>query len=201
MRSPEDMLVKVCGVANLDDAIFASEKGADIIGVILDQNVTRHGDAALITAIHDAGIITAGVYTSLDAALQENSDEDLIQLHFPHEPEIVKKVKQETGKRVISVIQFTSAGGLKELAVSHYAADADIVLLENNSGIINSLNHIANVQKSARTGVSGKITPSNAAEFAKVNPLMIDLSSSLEDYPGKKSHKLVSELFRNLEVA
>ncbi|AKA49657.1 hypothetical protein IX51_11705 [uncultured archaeon] len=201
MKLREGMLVKVCGVANIDDAVFASRLGADIIGVVLDPTIPRHGDTDLVTDIHRSGIRVAGVYTSLESALGRNLDEDLIQLHFPHDGETVEYVKNETGKEVISVIQYSETNGLSDEARARYSAGADIVLIENRNGMITTLDRIAEIQKIVRTGISGRISPGNALEFARINPLMIDLSSSLELYPGKKDPSLVSELFRNLEVA
>lgn len=201
MRSHEDILLKVCGIANTDDGIYASECGADIIGVILDTSVARHGDANLITDLKDRGIRVAGVYTSAEAALKECRDEDMVQLHFAHDAELVSAIKKRIGKGIISVIQFTETAGLIEKAEQLYRAGADIVLLESRGGILHHISEVGKIQKSLRTGVSGKISPDNVSEFVRINPQMIDLSSSLEIYPGKKDHRLIKKLFSNLEVA
>ncbi len=201
MRRPDEMLIKVCGVANIEDALFASSCGADIIGVVLDSRVERHGDSSLVTEIHSAGIKVAGVYTSLQSVMAEYGDEDYIQLHFPHGPETVASVKRDTGKKIISVIQFRDAEGIARLAKAHYSAGADIVLLENKDGVINSIDEIRNIQKAVRTGIAGKIAPGDVIRLAETNPLMIDLSSSLEERPGKKDHRIVADLFSRLEAA
>lgn len=201
MNETDDVLIKVCGVANLEDGIFAGKCGADIVGVVLDPKVPRHGDSRVVSQIHDAGFQTAGVYTSLDSAMHDFGDEDYIQLHFKHDPEVVGVVKRISGRKIISVIQFTDPDGLEEMAISRYKAGADIVLLENRHGIMNSIQEIGAIQESIRTGVAGKITPEIAVRLAETRPLMIDLSSSLEVRPGKKDHKLVAKLFTLLEDA
>lgn len=201
MRFPGETILKICGVSNDDDGVFAADSGADIIGVILDQTVVRHGNADLISRLHSMGIRTAGVYTSLDSALSEYRDEDLIQLHFDHDAETVRTVKERTGKEVISVIQFRNTEGIGYEAIRRYQAGADIVLLENRSGIVNYIPQMQRIQKRVRTGLAGKISPANVRSLSAMNPLMIDVSSSLEEYPGKKDHTIIRELFRNLEAA
>lgn len=200
MRLHDNIIVKVCGVASEEDGRFASECGADIIGVILDPSVGRHGDHALITRLHRSGIKVAGVYTSLHPALTEYGDEDYIQLHFPHDGDTVRRAARETGKDIISVIQFSGTEGLELKAIEHYNCGAEIVLLENRNGIESSLDGIAGIQKAVRTGVAGRISPHNVSLIAATNPLMIDVSSSLELRPGKKDPIIVREFFRKLEV-
>ena len=201
MRSRDEPLLKICGISTLEDGIFAHECGADIVGVILDKSVSRHGDHSLISSLTSRGIITAGVYTSLKSALSQHRDEDLIQLHFAHSPETVTRVRDITGKAVISVIQFKDTGELVEDSRRRYEAGAEIVLLENRSGIVAFKDEMERIQLKVRTGLAGKISPHNVKEIATLKPLMIDVSSSLESHPGKKDHGLVRELFRRLEVS
>jgi len=42
------MKVKVCGITRIEDADYAIKKGADLIGVILDPEIGRHGSRELI---------------------------------------------------------------------------------------------------------------------------------------------------------
>lgn len=200
MRSPEDLKVKVCGVARMDDALLAYESGADIVGVVMDRSVIRHGTPELVTRIHEEGIPIAAVYTSLEAVLSGYGNEDYIQLHFPHGPEVVREAREKTGRMIISVIQFTETARPVETALAHYSAGADIVLLEDRNGAASDLERIGEIQKTARTAVSGRIKPGQAASIARIKPLMIDLSSSLEEYPGRKDPALIRELFSSLEV-
>lgn len=200
MRHPEDMLVKICGVANMEDASLADSLGADIIGVVLDYSYARHGSPELVSSIHDSGIVTAGVYTSIDSIIEGFRDEDLIQMHFDHSPNDVRFLKKETGKGIISVIRLDGAEGTAEKARAHYEAGAEIVLVEHGKGIVAELPRISKLQKVCRTGVAGKISPSNVSQLANTEPLMIDASSSIEQYPGKKDPELLRQFFINLEA-
>lgn len=201
MRSPETLKVKICGVANIDDAIFASECGADIVGVILDKNVGRHGTPSLVSEIRKSGIRVAGVYTSLDSVMNGYGDEQLIQLHFTHNPDVVSEVKSKTGRSVISVIQLPFSGNLESEVKARYQAGAEVVLVENRAGIVESIPEMRELQSQVKTALSGRISPENALSLSALNPLMLDLSSSLEEYPGKKDHERIKQLFSNLEVA
>ncbi len=199
MRHPEDMMVKICGVARMEDAVLANSLGADIIGVVLDPRFARHGTPELVSSIHSSGITVAGVYTSMDAILEDHGDEELVQMHFLHNKDDIGKVKEETGKRIISVLFRENGEGSAKMAEERYSAGADIVLIEQANGASSDIEGISRIQKIVRTGVAGKISPDNVALVASTGPLMIDASSSIEAFPGTKDHGLLRSFFRNLE--
>ncbi len=199
MRYPEDLLVKICGVANFEDAILADELGADIIGVVLDYSYARHGTPELVSRIHESGMKVAAVYTSLEAVMDGYFDEDLVQLHFPHSADTVTSVKRETGKQIISVIYLGDPSSTASEAVLHYQAGAEIVLVEHKQGISTYADKVEQIQGIVRTGIAGKISPFNAQKLIHTAPLMVDVSSSIEQYPGKKDPELLRQFFRTVE--
>ena len=89
----------------MQDASFAMDLGYDIIGVILDEKVPRHGTLELLEDIKNIGATTAAVYTSMESIEQDHSSADYIQIHFNHSTEQIEKIKLETGKKIISVVQ------------------------------------------------------------------------------------------------
>lgn len=189
------MKVKICGITNEEDADYSLKMGADIIGVILDFNVKRHGTEELIDRIkktHPESQI-AGVYTSMPVTVGK---EDYVQLHFSHSPGDITYVRNIMGKRVISVIDFHS-GDIMGKIISHLGAGADYILLEDRDGIIKRKPQLMELNMK-RIGIAGKIDSSNLKQLVELNPDLIDVSSSLEERTGKKSFEKIDEFFYSL---
>ena len=186
------MKIKICGITNEDDANYALKKGADIIGVILDFGIKRHGTEDLIEKIkedHPDALLT-GVYTSLPSIAGK---EDYVQLHFRHSQEDIIYVRKVLGKKVISVIDFHEEN-IREKAKLHLDAGADYVLLEDRKGIIGRKNELMEMPMGG-IGIAGKIDSENLQSLLQLNPDLIDVSSSLEETIGKKSFKKIDEFF------
>ena len=189
------MKVKICGITNEEDADYSIKMGADIIGVILDFNVKRHGTSELIEKIkdkHPDAMVTA-VYTSMPTTAGK---EDYIQLHFRHTEEDISYIKNVLGKSVISVIDF-SEEDLKERVKSYTDAGADYVLIEDRNGISSKISQLRKLPLN-RIGIAGRIDSMNLEQLVPLGPALIDVSSSLEERVGKKSFEKVSEFFNKL---
>lgn len=188
-----DNIVKICGITRLDDASAAIDMGYDIIGVILDTGVVRHGTVKLIDEVVNIGGTTAAVYTSYESVKQNPSGSEYIQLHFPHSPEQIMEIKEESGKKIISVIGYTGKEDIDSSIHEKISAGADLVLIENREGIVKYLPGIAAISGNPRVGVAGKIGISNVSEVREKGFRFIDASSSLETSPGKKDHSIMKD--------
>ena len=189
------MKIKICGITNEEDADYSLKMGADILGVILDFNVKRHGTEELIRKIkkkHPDAMLT-GVYTSMPYVVGR---EDYIQLHFRHSPEDIQYVKNTLHKKVISVMDFHQEN-IKEMLKLYLDAGADYVLLEDRNGIIERRYQLRELPMN-RIGIAGKIDSKNLKSLLQLNPDLIDVSSSLEEIIGKKSFKKMDEFFNIL---
>ncbi|WMT51425.1 MAG: phosphoribosylanthranilate isomerase [Ferroplasma sp.] len=189
------MKVKICGITNEEDADYSLKMGADIIGVILDLNVKRHGTVQLIERIkkmHPEAQV-AGVYTYMPRSVGK---EDYVQLHFNHSPEDIAYVKNVMGKRVISVIDL-HCNHISEKITSYLNAGSDYILLEDRDGIIKRKPQLMGLNME-RIGIAGKIDSRNLKQLVELNPDLIDVSSSLEERTGKKSFEKIDEFFCSL---
>lgn len=189
------MKVKICGITGIGDADYAIKSGADFIGVILDPKVGRHGSQELIKEIkteHPASKVV-GVYTSMP---EQAGYEDYIQLHFIHSAEEVEFARERFHKNVISVIDFHEEH-IRERIASHIDAGAEYVLLEDRTGIAKRKEQLIEFPLS-RIGIAGKIDSNNIGELLETHPDLIDVSSSLEEYIGKKSYQKMDIFFRKI---
>ncbi len=183
------MKIKICGITNIDDALIAGKLGADFLGVILDDNVKRHGTKDLINEIKSYNLTAVPVYTSMP----ESIDDDIVQLHFPHSYKNIIDVKS-TGARVISVINMENEDYDKKY-LEYRDAGSDFILFEDRSGIIKRLPELSKYEK---IGIAGKISPENVYIASSIKPELIDASSGLESYVGKKSPEKLKKFFEAL---
>lgn len=180
--------IKICGLTNMEDADFASQMGADILGVVLAENSPRRGTASLVRQLASRGFRVAGVYTSIDSIIEHISDETYVQIHFPHGESEIDFVKNKLRKKVISVIFPERETDFPKKAENLLKSGADMVLVDFGTVIsVADENRIPDF--SGKTiGVAGKIYIDNIRTALRFNPGFIDLSSRLEKYPGKKDH-------------
>ncbi len=188
------MKIKICGITSIEDADYAIKSGADFVGVILDNNVVRHGDQKLIKNIKERHpeIKTVGVYTSMP---EKAGYEDYVQLHYSHSGNDVYHAVNSLNRKVISVIN--PSENIRNEIYEHLNAGAEYVLIEDRSGIVNHINLLKSMDL-ARTGIAGKISPENVSSLVSLNPGLIDVSSSLEERPGKKSFSRIDEFFERI---
>ena len=189
------MKIKICGITNIDDAMYSIKKGADFIGVILDYTVKRHGTEDLIREIKNKSPETkvVGVYTEFpDNVLNE----DYIQLHFPHNKNDIKYIKNKLNKNVISVININNED-YKNKIDEYMEAGSDYILLEDKNGIYKDGDIINGINR-YHIGLAGKISLDNVKDILEMGPELIDVSSSLEEYTGKKSLEKIDIFFKNV---
>ena len=187
--------VKICGIKHYEDAVMISRYEPDMMGVVLDPKVERSGDENLIRRMNTLGIPTVGVYTDGSSIMHSDLNEDMVQIHFPHGDGIIDYV-HSTGRKVISVVNFTAPENSLLEIKSRKNAGADLILLERREGIAEIVKDLEPVLQSVRTGLSGKISASNVRRLLALNPEFVDLSSSLESSVGHKDPKKVSDFFR-----
>lgn len=194
----DSVLVKICGITNPEDALLAVEYGVDILGVILDDRIVRHGDESLIQEIKNYGVPVAGVYTDFKSIGKKVMYEDIVQLHFDHSTEQIALIKNRFGKRVISVVKYSTPEETRAKCREYANAGTDFILIEKKDGIEEVLEDIMLISGEFKISVAGKISPENIRKFLAPNIEMIDLSSSLEKYPGKKDREKVKRLFERV---
>lgn len=188
------MFIKICGVTQLEDAVFAHEQGAEIIGVVLAPQSPRRGTQEVIGKISREGIRTAAVYVDMGAALNEESNEEFAQLHFDSTPDQVDQIRQ-TGRKVISVMDVSH--GISHERMNDASRISDLLLLENRKGISGTLDR-EKLKLEKNMGLAGGIGVHNIRDVLKMKPGFVDLSSSLESSPGRKDMDKIRHFFQEV---
>lgn len=198
------MIVKVCGITNLEDAILCADAGADILGFIFYEKSKRYitpEKAAEIVKNLPAAMRKAGVFVNPDAdkinEIISKAGIDTVQLHGDEPPVLLNRIKADKIKafRVGEGFDFDIVRDYKPaipLFDSFSEREYGGTGMKFNWGMIPR-------ELSGRYFLSGGISIGNIEEaVSELHPFAVDLSSSLELSPGKKDPRKVNDFFELL---
>ena len=197
--------VKVCGTTRLKDALLAVECGADAIGFIFYKKSPRYVTAKtakeicskLPPFVHRVGVFVNETADKINR-IADRCGLDAVQLHGDESPAFCKKIK----RRVIKVVRVKNTASLKEM--SRYAVDA--FLLDTykehqwgGTGKVFDWELATRAKKYGPVILAGGLNPGNVKEaIQKVQPYGVDVSSGVEQSPGKKDPRKVKAFLKAL---
>ena len=187
------MFVKICGVTNEEDALFAVAMGADAVGFNFAAGSSRQ---IAVTQARDIArrlppeVMTVGVFR--DEAPQRvveminTAGLHAVQLHGHETPAEGEWIR----KRVQFLIQAFSAGDRMLDRVAEYTA-ADAILIDSaaggGSGQVFDWVLVERLPLDRRILLAGGLTPENVADAVhRVHPWGVDVATGVESRPGKK---------------
>ncbi len=185
--------IKICGITNLDDALYAAERGADALGFNFYKKSPRFIEpekAAEIISQLPPFIQPVGVFVNEREEkireVQALTCIQTVQLHGDESPEFC----EHFGSRVIKAFQIKDKESIKHMA--HYHVGAFLLDSYQNSlrgGTGETFDwHLAVVAKTfGRVILAGGLTPENVAEAVKlVQPYGVDVAGGVEREKGIK---------------
>jgi phosphoribosylanthranilate isomerase len=198
------VVVKICGITNLPDALVAAEAGADALGFIFHEQspryITPENAAAIIRSIPPM-IVKVGVFVnaSEEVVFQAISEcgLNLLQFHGSETPEFCAQF----GLMSMKAFRMRDADSLKELSNYQTAAwllDAYSSKQIGGTGEKFNWDLAIEARKLGRPiFLAGGLTPDNvAAAISKVQPYAVDVSSGVEASPGKKDPEKVKAFIK-----
>lgn len=197
---PQELFVKICGITNLEDALHAVRCRADAVGFIFHEQSPRfipHTHAAEIIRKLPDYISKIGVFVHADRKfiheVVKRVNLSAVQLYGNEGPDDL--VNYET-----SVIKAVRIGeGFEVETLRNYIVDA--FLLDTHlpgqfggTGKTFDWNNAVKAKEFGRIILSGGLNPENIEDAVRfVRPYGVDVSSGVEESPGKKNPKKVSE--------
>lgn len=195
--------VKVCGTTRLKDALWAVECGADAIGFIFYKKSPRSvtpKTAKEICSKLPPFVNRVGVFVNETAEkinrIVERCGLNVVQLHGDESPAFCRKIKT----RVVKAVRVKDSASLKEL--SKYEVDG--FLLDTykpdqwgGTGKVFDWELAERANKYGPVIIAGGLKPRNVkAAIKKVQPYGVDVSSGVEESPGKKDPKKVKAFLK-----
>lgn len=203
--------VKICGITNVEDALFACELGADAIGLNFYSESPRcisPFTARKITQKLPPLVTTVGVFvnwqaasvTALASALQLST----VQLHGDEPPHLVTEIARKLS--VIKALHLEKGSALpafgKYRAATAFLLDAAHSGQYGGTGRTTDWSAARTATRSHRILLAGGLTPENVAEaILTVRPYAVDVTSGVEGKPGKKDHNKLRAFFAEVARA
>lgn len=196
--APDAIGVKICGITNPDDALLATEAGADALGFNFYPGSKRFIDleaerAWLENVPPDVLRVAVVVNPTLNQAktLLREPFLDAIQLHGDETPEFCATVFRETGKPVIKALRLArreSLAAVAEFSGMPVLLDAFAGAERGGTGHTFDWNWIENSHERDRMILSGGLNPENVTEALALTKLRyVDVASGVEASPRSKN--------------
>lgn len=195
--------VKICGITTLEDALFATERGADYVGLILyprsPRFVPKEKRRNILENLKGVKKVAVMVNPSEEEALEALEEGfDLIQLHGEEDPELAEEIGFD---RVIKAFRVRDrAPEIKVIWKRAHAILLDTYSEKAYGGTGKSFNwNIAEeiVEKGFKVILSGGLKPENVREAVlKVRPFGVDVSSGVELEPGVKDKMKIERFIK-----
>lgn len=192
--------VKICGITNLDDALDAVEFGADALGFNFYRKSPRYvepGEAKEILREIPPSIWKVGVFVNeSEEVVQKISVTlglDYLQFHGDETPYYCEQFVTPYWK----AFRMKDQKGLdlmKKYRCEYYLVDTYIEKGYGGTGITGDWNLAEEAKKVGRIFLAGGLRPDNVELAIKVvRPDGVDVTSGVEDEPGKKNRFKLEE--------
>ena len=194
------VLVKICGITNLDDALAAVDAGADALGFNFYLRSPRYITPETARSIIDrlpGEVLTVGVFVNEELGAVEKfasvAGVSALQLHGTESPEYCKAL---TGRYLIKV--FATGSEFKPETVLDYDVQA-IMIDAFDKQVFGGTGQVSNwsIARKARDlfprlFLAGGLSAENVGDaIDQVIPYAVDVCSSIEIEPGRKDHERV----------
>ncbi len=217
--------IKICGVTRPQDALAAADAGADAIGLVFHPAARRCVSPAAAREILNVlppFVTPVGLFVDVDAATVLRTARDLglrhVQLHGAESPDVVAQL---TGLSVVKAVH-VEAGRFKGVLDTWRAAVSSgrlpmltgLVLETGGTGKAGGTGvpndwptverHIAEGDFAGlpRVIAAGGLTPDSVGEVVRrIRPWAVDVSSGVEDEPGRKSAERIARFVRAVNDA
>ncbi|MGQ9455761.1 MAG: phosphoribosylanthranilate isomerase [Armatimonadota bacterium] len=203
------VLIKICGITNIEDALIAVEYGAHFLGFVFADSPRRVEPSTVkhVRRIIGSDVKMVGVFTEESDRVLKIMDEcelDFAQLHGSQTEEFAERIGAE------KVIRAVRVKGERTISTLEFFPNAIYYLLdsyrENQPGGTGTTFdwQLAISAKSYGKPIilSGGLNPENVSEAIKlVSPFAVDVASGVELSPGAKDPKKLKEFIKNARKA
>lgn len=201
--------VKICGITNLEDALMATELGADMLGFNFYEKSPRYIKPLAAKEIIDQlphRVLNVGIFVgeTIDQVLEieRMSGIKALQLHGGESPRYVSDLARRTGAEIIKAFQVKQ--GFSTLSILNF--DPVTVLLDayspnefGGTGAVFDWETAVLVKPLVQKLIlAGGLNDENVGEAVEiVRPYAVDVASGVESSPGKKDPNRLEAFIRN----
>ncbi len=196
--------IKICGITNESDALHAVACGADALGFVFFAGSPRCVDPASVRAIVEqlpTNVVKVGLFVNEQPEVVNRtvteSGIDLVQLHGDETPEYCRQIDKPVMK-ALRVRNEESLAGWQDYPTEAILLDAWHPDKFGGTGEACDWELAGEMARQTNIILAGGLNPDNIAEAVKiVQPHGVDVSSGVEQSPGRKDPEKVAAFIEN----
>jgi phosphoribosylanthranilate isomerase len=197
--------VKICGLSRIEDIEAVNSVLPDFIGFVFAESIRRVDEkkAALLKGKLDERIEAVGVFVNEDAEtisnLYNNGIIDMVQLHGDEGPDIIKRLKEGCGCRIIRSVRVGDTRPVIPKGPDHILFDT---MSAQCGGAGKTFDwHIIKDLTEMPYFLAGGLDASNVRDAVSfLSPYCVDVSSGVET-GGKKDPAKIDEFVKLVRMA
>ncbi len=194
------ILVKICGITNVDDALDAIELGADYLGFNFYPDSPRYVDplkAKEIIRDVPGAIAKVGIFVNADFQLVSDIAVDLeldcLQFHGDETPEYCNQFGR-TWWRAFRPQNIEDLSMIPQYQSDFLLIDSYVEKAFGGTGVVSNWDLAVNAKKYGKLILSGGLKPENVEmALQTVKPYAVDVASGVEQSPGVKDRYKMEE--------
>lgn len=205
--------IKICGITNEKDALWAVNLGADYIGFNFYKNSPRKISpklAAQIIGKLPSFTQPVGVFVNEEMKavkrIAEKCRLNLVQLHGQETPEYCRDLQVQSPRlKIIKAFRIRdkeNLEGMEKYSVDYYLLDSYVPGIEGGTGEIFNWDLAVEAKQFGKpVFLAGGLTPDNVTQaIEKVNPYGVDVASGVERTPRRKDYDLMREFITRIRT-
>lgn len=187
------MLVKICGITNLQDALAAVEFGADALGFnFYSKSPRRVSPDKVVKILEDVppSILKVGVFVNEPEGnvrdIASSLELDYLQFHGDETPSYCEQFATPYWK-AFRLKDEKTIELMKKYKCDYYLVDSFTTQVYGGSGVTGNWDLAREAKKVGKIILAGGLTPENVADAIRtVQPDGVDVASGVEEKPGRK---------------
>ena len=192
------MRVKICGITNLEDALYAIECGADALGFVFYEKSPRYispNDAKEIIKLLPPFVERVGLFVNQSAmdieTISKSSQISIAQIHFDVDEEFLDSIDFKTlpvirAKEPQDLLKYPNRYKLVDAYTQAYGGSGKRLNIEWFEGMDNS-----------KTILAGGLDSQNISDVIDYGFYGVDVSSGVEKSHGLKDKTKVKQFIQN----
>ena len=192
------MRVKICGITNLEDALYAIECGADALGFVFYEKSPRYispNDAKEIIKLLPPFVERVGLFVNQSAmdieTISKSSQISIAQIHFDVDEEFLDSIDFKTlpvvrAKEPQDLLKYPNRYKLVDAYTQAYGGSGKRLNIEWFEGMDNS-----------KTILAGGLDSQNVSDVIGYGFYGVDVSSGVEKSHGLKDKTKVKQFIQN----
>lgn len=201
--------VKICGITNYDDALNATNLGADYIGFQIIKDSPKKVSDKMLKEVSEKlppFVLAVGIFLNSDhktiTKVVKKTGIKAVQLNGMETPEFCKAIAVALGIKVFKYMKFTSASDVFKL--QPYIGNVDYFVLDisttdeqgNKTMALEALGSLKQI--SVPYFITGDISSDNVGDIVeKIKPYGVEADTTIERLQRRKDFNKMADFIKN----